>query len=110
EQVGAIGGKVANFAREDGFIADKNAEFIDAGQRAYFGDFALVKDANFARDTLHHAMNQGERFIFAEGDQVPLVVHEYLLTLRIDQQGAVVWRLPGVAGRKFLNLPFDDAG
>src|SRR5882724_2543096 len=41
---------------------------------------------------------------------MPLVIDEDLLTLRIDQQGAVVWRASDVAGRKLFSFPFDDAG
>src|ERR1700732_2539526 len=51
---------------------------------------AFLEAADFAGNALYYTVNQGERFVFAERDQVNFVVGENVLALRIGQDGAVV--------------------
>src|SRR5271168_1221102 len=51
---------------------------------------SLLEAADFAGHALDHAMNERERFVFAERHQVNFVVGENVLALRVDQDGAVV--------------------
>src|ERR1700732_2244978 len=71
---------------------------------------AFLEAAEFAENALYYTVNQGERFVFAERDQVNFVVGENVLALRIDQDGAVV-RDEAVMSLRVGGLtPVDGAG
>src|SRR6266446_9518020 len=85
----SFGGEMSNLSRVDGFVADECAKGVAAGQMRDRIIVALAETAHLIGETRDHAMNQRERFVFAKGNEMDLVVAENFLTLRIDQDGAV---------------------
>ncbi len=52
QKIGAIGGKVANFIRENGFITNKYAERIPARKRREAASLAFAEAADFIGDMI----------------------------------------------------------
>ena len=81
EKIGAIGGKFANFAGIDRFVANKHTELVTIGENADRGDSSLVKAADFVGDALHYPMDEREWLILAERDEMAFVVGENFFCL-----------------------------
>src|SRR2546423_15108048 len=73
-KLSAIGGKAANFSRIDSLVANKWAKGKSARELPNGIPCALAKTANFAGDSGHNSMNQGTRFVLAQGHAVNLVM------------------------------------
>ncbi len=73
---------------------------------------AFAEAAYFVGETGSDAVDQRERLVFAERDQMNFVVGENLLALGIKEDGAVVGSQCGVRICAALRrgLPLDDSG
>src|SRR5262245_43410296 len=76
EQLGAVRGKAADFSGVDCFVTDEGAVSEAAGQFSdgVVGTFAEATD--FAGDAGDDAMDQRERLVFAEWNEMDFVVGE----------------------------------
>ncbi len=86
----ASGGKAADFAGIDGFVADKDAESFPAWKLAHHVLVPFVETAHVAGDAGNDAMDQRKWLVFAERNEMNFVVDEDALALRVKEQGAVV--------------------
>src|SRR6266850_363948 len=94
------------------FVADEDSETVPAGEMADGMFAAFAEAAYFIRETGSDAMDQREGLVFAERDEMNLVVGESLLALGIEEDGAVVGSQRGVricAGFR-CRLPLNDSG
>ena len=73
EDLGAFGGELADFAGEDGFVADEDAEFVVSGsERGARG--AMGKIANRFGESGGEREDVAEGDVLAEGDEMDFVV------------------------------------
>ena len=96
--------EAADFVRENGFVADENAEG-SARKAADFVLRAMLKIADEARQASRKGEPIPPRHIFAERHQMNLVVDKIQRAIGVEQRGAVV-RADPAAGQR---LPIHHA-
>ena len=112
EEIGGVDGKAANFVGKNRFVADEDAEAVPTGKVADGMVAAFAEAAYFVGETSGDTMDERERLVFAERDEMDFVVRENSLALWIEEDGAVVGSQCGVHictgfRRRF---PVDDSG